>query len=191
MCITLFRSIAVLCGNDNILVNISIIQSDVKNIMQNIASPTYRCYGSKQCYVPNPLYISLEYSLGSFGSMPRKCLGIVGEAPSDSKSSRLHVEIFRLCFHSLEVYSIDSSKKISKFPEVLSFNQLCLELNRLICNQPPVLPGHSFESAYIYIGFICRTKTMLQLLCSKSKFPNHFAFTLGCYLVLLFFVQFI
>ena len=28
---------------------------------------------------------------------------------------------------------------------------------------------------------------MHQLLCFKSKFPNHFAFTLGCYLFLLFF----
>ena len=30
---------------------------------------------------------------------------IVGQDPiSDSKSSRLHVDIFRFCFHSLEVY---------------------------------------------------------------------------------------
>jgi hypothetical protein len=32
---------------------------------------------------------------------------------------------------------------------------------------------------------------MRQLLCFKSKFPNHFAFTLGCYLFLLFLVEFI
>jgi hypothetical protein len=32
---------------------------------------------------------------------------------------------------------------------------------------------------------------MRQLLCLKSKFPNHFAFTLGRYLFMLFLVQFI
>jgi hypothetical protein len=32
---------------------------------------------------------------------------------------------------------------------------------------------------------------MCQLLCFKSKFPNHFAFTLGYYLFMLFLVQFI
>ena len=46
--------------------------------------------------------------------MPGKVLGIVGQVPSESKSSRLHVNIFRFCFHSLEVYSIDSSKMIGK-----------------------------------------------------------------------------
>ena len=30
--------------------------------------------------------------------VPRKFLGIVGQDPSDSKSSRLHVDIFRFCF---------------------------------------------------------------------------------------------
>jgi hypothetical protein len=38
--------------------------------------------------------------------VPGKCLGIAGQDPSDSKSNRLHVGIFRLCFHSCEVYSI-------------------------------------------------------------------------------------
>ena len=39
-------------------------------------------------------------------------LYIVGQGPSDSKSNRLHVHIFRCCFDSFEVYSIDSSKRI-------------------------------------------------------------------------------
>ena len=30
-------------------------------------------------------------------------------------------------------------------------------------------------------GYVCRTKTIHQLLCFKSKFRNHFVFTLGCY----------
>ena len=34
-------------------------------------------------------------------------------------------------------------------------------------------------------------KVMHQLLCFKSKFPNHFPFTLGCCLFLLFLIQFI
>ena len=33
----------------------------------------------------------------------------VSQDPSDSKSSRSHVDIFWFCFHSFEVYSIDSS----------------------------------------------------------------------------------
>ena len=36
------------------------------------------------------------------------------------------------------------------------------------------------------VGSVCRTKTLHQLLCFKSTFPNHFAFTLGGYLFLLF-----
>ena len=51
----------------------------------------------------------------------------VGQDPSDSKSNRLHVDIFRFwCFHSFEVCSIDSSKMIGKFPTVLNLNQLFL-----------------------------------------------------------------
>ena len=58
----------------------------------------------------------------------------VGQDPSDSESNRLHVDIFRFCFHSFEVYSIDSSKMIGNFPEVSNFNRLFLKLNRFICN---------------------------------------------------------
>ena len=32
------------------------------------------------------------------------------------------------------------------------------------------------------VGSVCRTETMHQLLCFKSRFPNHSAFTLGRYL---------
>ena len=47
--------------------------------------------------------------------VPGKFLGIVGQDPSeDSSSNQLHVDIFRFCFHSFEVYSIDSSKMIGK-----------------------------------------------------------------------------
>ena len=50
-------------------------------------------------------------STGSSATLPGKFLGIVGQDPSDSESNRWHMcDIFRLCFHSFEVYSIDSSK---------------------------------------------------------------------------------
>ena len=39
-----------------------------------------------------------------------------------------------------------------------------------------------------FIGSVCRIETVHQLLCFKSKFPNHFVFTLGRYLILLFWV---
>ena len=45
-----------------------------------------------------------------------------------------------------------------------------------------------FENFNLFVGFVYRTKTMHQLLCFKSKFPNHFAFTLGRDLFLLFWV---
>ena len=74
-------------------------------------------------------------------AVPRKFLGIVGQDPSDSKPNRLHVDIFRFCFHSYEVYSsIDSSTMIVNSLKLSNFNGLFLKLNRFICNQPPVLP---------------------------------------------------
>ena len=71
--------------------------------------------------------------------MPKN-LPITGQDPSDSKSNRLHVDIFRFCFHSDELYSTDSSQMIGNSPELSEFNRLLLELNRLfklnrfICN---------------------------------------------------------
>ena len=57
---------------------------------------------------------------------------------------------------------------------------------------PPCLilkVGISSSSKVIeFLGSVCRTETMHQLLRFKSKFPNHFAFTLGCCLFLLFLV---
>ena len=42
----------------------------------------------------------------------------------------------------------------------------------------------------VCIGYVYRTNTMHRFLCFKSKFPHHFAFTLGHYLFLLILVQF-
>ena len=73
-------------------------------------------------------------NLHTYSPVPGKFLGIVGQEPSDSKSSWLHVDIFRFCFHSFEVYFfIDSSKMIGNFPEVSNFNRLFLKLNQFIC----------------------------------------------------------
>ena len=66
--------------------------------------------------------------------VPGKFLGIVGQDPSDFKSNRLHVDIFRFCFYSFEVYFIDSFEMVGTFPEILNFNWFFLELNRFICN---------------------------------------------------------
>ena len=43
----------------------------------------------------------------------------------------------------------------------------------------------------LFVGFVCRTKTMHQLLCFKSRFPNHFMFTHERYLSLILLVQLI
>ena len=58
------------------------------------------------------------------------------------------------------------------------------------CSQPNSL-SFSFSFPQLFIGSVCRTETMHQLLRFKSRFPNHFAFTLGRYLFLLFLVHFI
>jgi hypothetical protein len=64
--------------------------------------------------------------------VPGKLLGIVNQDPSDSKSNRLDVDIFQFCFHSFEVYSIDSSKMMGNFVEVSNFNQLFLAQSQLV-----------------------------------------------------------
>ena len=55
------------------------------------------------------------------------------------------------------------------------------------------LPHSSRSHGWLlaFVGSVCRTETMRQLLCFKSKFSNHFAFTFGRYLFLLFLVKFI
>ena len=44
------------------------------------------------------------------GAMPGKCLSIVGQDHSGSKSNQLHVDIFWFCFIHFKVYSIHSSQ---------------------------------------------------------------------------------
>ena len=81
-------------------------------------------------WLPLPESTSPEEFLGrSLTSPADQCLGsfwasIVGQDPCDSKSNRLHVDTFQFCFHSFEVYSIDSSEMIGNSSEVLNFNQL-------------------------------------------------------------------
>ena len=79
--------------------------------------------------------LDMKHEIYWFETVPGKFLGIVSQDPSDSKSNRLHVDIFRFCFHSFDiVYSIDSFKMISNLSKVSNFNRLFLKLNRFICN---------------------------------------------------------
>ena len=63
-----------------------------------------------------------------------RLLGIIGRDPSLSKSNQLHVHVFGILFMDLRYNSLDSSKTIDDFPEVLNFNQLFLKLKWFICN---------------------------------------------------------
>ena len=49
-----------------------------------------------------PFWVSILRST----AVPRKCLGIVGQDPSDSNSNRLHVDNFRFCFVHFALSSI-------------------------------------------------------------------------------------
>jgi hypothetical protein len=72
---------------------------------------------------------------------PQRFWSIINGDRSVSKSIWLRV-IFRVFPFQFEVYSLDSSKTISKFPAVFNFKRLFLKLNRLICNEQLVLPTH-------------------------------------------------
>ena len=72
--------------------------------------------------------------------MSGEIFGIIGQDPSVSKSNQLHVDIFRFFFYLSQVYSIDSSRMMGNFPEVLNFNRLFLKLNRFVCNKHSVFP---------------------------------------------------
>ena len=83
--------------------------------------------------------------------MPGEFLGIVGQDPSDSKSNRLHVDIFGFCLYSFEVYSsINSFKMFGNSPQVANFNRLLfLELNQLSTTNrrsSPDLGPHTLKS---------------------------------------------
>ena len=88
--------------------------------------------------------------------MLEKFLGKVNQDPSDSKSNRLHVNIFWFCFHSFEIYSIDSSKMINNFPEVSNFNQVVFKLNQFICNQLPIPPRPEQNTLFPSISYKIR-----------------------------------
>ena len=68
----------------------------------------------------NPYYWYLD-------QCPKRFLSIIGWYPN--VSSRTSYILYKF-----EVYSIDSSKLIINFPEVLNLNCLFLKLNRFICS---------------------------------------------------------
>ena len=85
---------------------------------------------------PNHVWRALKTSILEYweGAVPGKFLGIVSQDISDSKSNRLHVDIFRFCFHSIGIYSADSSRMLGNSLEVSNFNWFFFKLNRFICN---------------------------------------------------------
>jgi hypothetical protein len=80
----------------------------------------------------------------SLPPVPGKFLDIVGQDPSNSKSNRLHVDIFRFCFIHLKYIPRIPLKRSVSFMKPLNFNRLFLKLNRLIYNILSVHPKHSF-----------------------------------------------
>jgi hypothetical protein len=74
------------------------------------------------------------FSTTTWELMPEKFLSIVGQDPSDSKSSWSHVDILHVLLFSFEEYSICSSKITGNSHEVSNFNRLFLNLNQFNCN---------------------------------------------------------
>ena len=84
----------------------------------------------------------------------------VGQDPSNSKSNRLHVHIFLIwCFDSFEVCSIDSSKMIGKFPEVLNFSN---STGSSVTNRRFVLDEESVPVKLVF-GHLESAKTLVIL----------------------------
>ena len=81
----------------------------------------------------SPKNIILEGNTNGMNQCPGSFWAyIVGQDPSVYfKSNRLHVDIFRFCFHSSEVYTIDSSKMMGKSP------YLSLQLQPVISQTSP------------------------------------------------------
>ena len=70
------------------------------------------------------------------------------------------------------------------------YNEICVKPG--VKNESPLISYEYHKCmniSYFFIGSICRRKTMHWLLYFKSTFPNHFGFTLRCYLFMLFLVQ--
>ena len=117
----------------------STTESDAINVRQRARGTRHTIPASVEYHFHRYFYNIIQPHIcqqtDSSTHCPGKSLGIVGQDPSDSTSNRLHVDIFRFCFHSVEGHSIDSSTRSGKFPEVLmNFNRLFLELNQFICN---------------------------------------------------------
>ena len=56
-------------------------------------------------------------------TIPGIILATINQDPGESKSNRLHVEIFRFFNLSIQACSTDSSKMMGNFPEVFNFSQ--------------------------------------------------------------------
>ena len=81
---------------------------------------------------------------------------LIAENLSVSNSNRLHVVIFQFLLYSFELYSIDFSKMMGNFIEVLNFSRLFLKLSRFICNLA-VGSLRSFVTADADLLLFCKT----------------------------------
>ena len=125
----------------------------------------------------NPYFLSWSWttvmlkkvSQGSLSGGPKVSMNSQGFSGFITKCSSV----------STHLDSVDSSKQWSGiFLGIIGWDPSVCKSNRL----------HVDILRFSFIGFVCRIETMHQLFSFKSKFPNHFAFTLGRYLFLLFWV---
>ena len=79
-------------------------------------------------------FICTGGNISAVSSVQEDFFGIIDQNTSVSESNRLHVVILRFFLSEIEVYSIDFSKMIDTFPEVLFLNRFFLKLNRFICS---------------------------------------------------------
>ena len=94
--------------------------------------------------------------VGLWIPVPGKVLGIVSRSNSlvIPNPTGLHVDIFRCwCFHSLEVYSVDSSEMVGRFFEVL------MELQPVISQSQPV---HLQLNRRFFLDIVGKTRILIN-----------------------------
>ena len=104
----------------------------------------------------------LQHVTGTWKQCLGRFLGIIGQNPSVSKSTKLHVDIFRFVFINLRYTFSKSSRLTGSFYDILNFNWLFLKLNQFICNQRsvssprsllgcwPIMPKHLLGSLHMW-----------------------------------------
>ena len=105
-----------------------------------------RLYGLSHLCIDCSLQGSLEKCIATFTLSGEQCPGIfmgaISRCPCVFPSPTSYLLMIFGSLYEIGVYSINSSKMMGNFPEVLNFNWLFLKLNQFICNEQPVLPVH-------------------------------------------------